>query len=227
MSERRVTALVPMKHHSERVPGKNYRPFCGRPLLHWIIDALESSRSVEEIVVNTDSSRVAEELAGRAVTVLDRPEHLLGDDVVADTLIRWDLDQVAGDFFLQTHATNPLVKPGTIDRAVNAFFDSEGHDSLLPVTSLHTRLYWPDGRPVNHDPANLIPTQELPEILEENSCLYVFSRETFEREGRRLGADPLLFRMDPLEAVDIDEEQDFAIAEAIMSSRLATEAGRS
>jgi len=216
----RVTALVPMKAHSERVPSKNVRPFAGRPLFHWILETLRSSSYVGDIVVNTDSeaiARQAEELFG--AVVLWRPEHLLGDMVGIQPLIEWDLQHSDGDLYLQTHSTNPLLTARTIDRAVETFCAQNHHDSLFTVTELHTRLYWSDGRPVNHDPDHMIRTQDLEPILEENSCIYVFPRGTFEQRGHRLGARPLLMPMDPLEAVDIDEEHDFVIAEAIMKSR--------
>ena len=221
MAAQKVTALVPMKAHSERVPAKNIRKFAGKPLFHWVMETLRESASVGEIVVNTDSdtiAREAEELFG--ATVLWRPEHLLGDMVGIQPLIEWDLKHTDGELYLQTHSTNPLLTPATVDRAVGAFRDQDEHDSLFTVTELYTRLYWSDGRPVNHDPDHMLRTQDLDPVLEENSCIYVFSRETFERRGHRLGANPLLMPMDPLEAVDIDEEHDFVIAEAIMTERI-------
>jgi N-acylneuraminate cytidylyltransferase len=117
-----------------------------------------------------------------------------------------------------------MVTTATIDRAIEAFFAQRGHDSLFTVTPLHTRFYWPDGRAVNHDPEVLLRTQDLPPMYEENSCLYLFSREVFARRGHRLGSRPMMFPMDRYEAVDIDEEFDFAVAEALMRQRLAAEA---
>ncbi|MEX2375898.1 MAG: acylneuraminate cytidylyltransferase family protein [Dehalococcoidia bacterium] len=215
-----VTALVPMKAHSERVPSKNVRPFVGRPLFHWIMETLRSSSYVGDIVVNTDCetiARQAEELFG--AVVLWRPEHLLGDMVGIQPLIEWDLQHTDGDLYLQTHSTNPLLTADTIDRAVETFCGQDEHDSLFTVTELYTRLFWSDGRPLNHDPDHMLRTQDLDPVLEENSCIYIFPRETFERRGHRLGAHPLLMPMDPLEAVDIDDEHDFVIAEAIMIRR--------
>jgi N-acylneuraminate cytidylyltransferase len=135
-------------------------------------------------------------------------------------LIAYHLDNVEGEYFLQTHSTNPLIRAETIDGAVEAFFNNEAHDSLLSVTALHTRLYWPDGRAVNHDPSELIPTQHLPPIYEENSCLYIFSRASFAATGLRLGKRPMLYPTPAIESVDIDEDYDFAIAEALMRQRL-------
>lgn len=219
-----ATALVPMKAHSERVAGKNLRPLAGRPLFHWIMDALTEAESIGRIVVNTDSEEIARQAETEfGATILWRPEHLLGDMVGIQPLIEWDIEHSEGDVFLQTHSTNPLLRAETIDRVVSAYFEDDGHDSVFTVTALQTRLYWPDGRPVNHDPDHMLRTQDLEPVLEENSCAYVFSRALFAERGHRLGANPRMLAIPALEAVDIDEPSDFEIAEALMHLRLGAE----
>jgi CMP-N-acetylneuraminic acid synthetase len=217
-----ITALVPMKGHSERVPGKNLRAMCHKPLFYWILDALSKSKFIDRIVVNTDSpeiARVATTLFD--VMIIDRPAGLQGDFFVANDLIAYDLSQFPDtNFFLQTHSTNPLLKTETIDRAIEAFFRQSKCDSLFSVTELHTRLYWAEGTPVNHDPSNLIRTQDLEPIYEENSCLYIFSRASFNKKKNRIGESPMLFPIDRFEAVDIDEEYDFLLAESLLFARL-------
>ncbi len=220
-----MTALVPMKGHSERVPDKNIRPLAGQPTCYWILQALRDSVHVETIVVNTDSDVIMSMVADRfpEVVILERPKSLRGDMVPIQPLIEHDLSMMDGDLYLQTHATNPLVTATTIDTAIRAFTGQAEHDSLFSVTPLHTRFYWPDGRPVNHDPDILLRTQDMEPIYEENSCIYIFSREVFERRKHRLGDNPMLYPMEPGEAVDIDEPLDFLIAETLMSDRLNRE----
>ena len=217
-----ITALVPMKGHSERVPGKNLRAMCNKPLFYWILNALSKSKFIDRIVVNTDSLEITRETTALFdVTIIDRPVHLQGDYFVANDLIAYDLAQFPdADYFLQTHSTNPLLKTETIDRAIEAFFRQNKHDSLFSVTELHTRLYWSVGTPVNHDPSKLTRTQDLEPIYEENSCLYIFSRESFNTKKNRIGESPMMFPIDRFEAVDIDEEYDFILAESILSARL-------
>jgi CMP-N-acetylneuraminic acid synthetase len=216
-----IKALVPMKGHSERVPGKNIRPLCGKPLFHWIVEALLGSQYIDEIIIDTDSPEIADD-AGRnfPVTLLKRPDFLLGDLVSMNEIIAYDLSLSSGEYYLQTHATNPLLRTETMDQAIETFFSQSEHDSLFSVTQLHTRLYWPDGRPVNHDPGQLLRTQDLAPIYEENSCIYLFSKRVFTERRHRLGKDPMLFPVDRLEAVDIDEEVDFAFADICMTKRL-------
>lgn len=216
-----VTALVPMKGHSERVPGKNVRDLCGRPLLFWTLDTLHKARRVSKVVVDTDSDEIANlvtELHPSTV-ILRRPARLRGDMVTGNPLTEWEMTQVDGEHFLQTHVTNPLLTPQTVDAAVEKYFASETHDSLFAVTEHHFRLFTANGRPVNHDPAVLTRSQDLEPLYEDNSNLYIFSRDSFARAGGRIGLRPQMFPMSKLEAVDIDYEDDFLLAEAVMRAR--------
>jgi CMP-N-acetylneuraminic acid synthetase len=124
---------------------------------------------------------------------------------------------VQADFYLQTHSTNPLLKPQTISHAIHSLMTNyPTYDSLFSVTRLQTRLYFQDGRAINHDPTVLIQTQDLPPIYEENSCLYIFTRETLLKRHHRIGEKPLMFEMDAGEAWDIDEELDFTITDFLL-----------
>lgn len=217
-----ITAIIFMKGHSARVPRKNVRPLAGRPLCHWILTALAECQHIKQIIVNTDSNEIAELCRPLAkVKIHERPEHLYGDHIGANPLIEWDLQHSDAEYYLQSHSTNPLLTAATMAAAIQAFFKQDTHDSLFSVTAFKKRFYWPDGRPVNHDPANLLMTQNLPPLMEENSCIYIFSKTGFRASGSRLGQRPLLYPMPGLEAVDIDEEEDFTVAEALMQQRLS------
>lgn len=211
-----VAAFVPMKAHSERVPGKNLRLLAGRPLYHWIVRSLVHVDRVTRIVINTDSERIADDIDDhfRDVEVLERPEHLRGDMVPMHDIIRHDAAQVGEPLLLQTHATNPFLRPETIKAAIEAFESGVEYDSLFSVTALQTRLYSVAGQPLNHDPRVLLRTQDLEPVYEENSCLYVFTPAVIEG-GFRTGDRPLLFPIAADEALDIDAELDFRIAECL------------
>lgn len=219
-----IKALLFMKRHSERVPRKNMRDFCGRPLFHWIMDSLSQSKYVSEIIINTDSEEIAKSAEENfKVTIHMRPEYLLKiTSNEAYQLMAYDLSITEGEYFLQTHSTNPLVRTETIDNAILTFFEQNQHDSLISVTPLHKRFYWSDGRPINHDPDALIKTQELPFVYEENSCIYIFSRQVMKERKNRIGFYPQFFKMDTFESVDIDEMFDFIIAESLMKERIRT-----
>lgn len=217
-----VVALVPMRHFSERVLEKNFRPFAGRPLFHHIVETLLSCPSIEHVVIDTDSPRIRMDAAAAFpdVKLLERAEHLRGGDVPMNEVLLDDVRRVEGEVYLQTHSTNPLLLAATIERAIGAFAESRpAHDSLFSVTPRRARYWAPDGTPVNHDPDRLLRTQDLAPLLEENSCLYLFSREGLLERRNRIGDRPLLFEMDPREAWDIDDESDFEIAEMMFRHR--------
>lgn len=230
----KLAALVPMRHHSQRVPGKNYRPLAGKPLFHHIIETLLAVPEIEVVIVDTDSQPVMDGLrrfpstkpnAGLpTVSLIQRPEHLRADDVPMNDILLYDTAQVQADFYLQTHSTNPLLKPETISRAIQSLFANyPKYDSLFSVTRLQTRLYSQDAQAINHDPAVLIQTQDLPPVYEENSCLYLFTRENLIKRHHRIGAKPFMFEIDKAEAWDIDEELDFEITDFLMKRKLKHE----
>ena len=218
MSER-IVALVPMRHESERVPGKNYRPMAGLPLYRHIVAALLGCPDIERVVIDTDSDVIKRDAAEAFpdVIVLDRPEDLRDGAIPMNDVLLNDVRQVPADRYLQTHSTNPLLKPATIQRAIRELREQPEHDSLFSVTRVQARLWSPDSKPLNHDPALLLRTQDLAPVYVENSCLYIFTRELLEERGTRIGANPLVFELDRDEAWDIDEEQDFRVVEALMA----------
>jgi len=215
---RTVVALLPMRAQSERVIDKNIRPFAGRPLYEVVLETLSQCPSVERVYINTDSPVIASDAPKRfaRVQIIDRPEALRAGTVPMNDVLRYDAERIDSRYFLQTHSTNPLLRPETVERAIGAFFDGlerNSCDSLFSVTPLQTRLYDADFRPLNHDPSVLLRTQDLPPVYEENSNLYLFSRDQILERGNRIGERPLLFPIERDEAWDIDEPIDFAIAE--------------
>jgi CMP-N-acetylneuraminic acid synthetase len=218
----KIVALVPMRHHSERVAGKNYRPLAGKPLFHHIVTTLLDVPEIDEVVVDTDSPTIMDGLQKYfpQVRFLERPEHLRAGTVPMNEVLLHDTAQVSADFYLQTHSTNPLLRSETISRAIRTFLGRyPTYDSLFSVTRLQTRLWDELGRAINHNPNILLRTQDLPPVYEENSCIYIFTRQTLESRNNRIGTRPLMFEIDPLEAWDIDEETDFIIADLLLQCR--------
>jgi CMP-N-acetylneuraminic acid synthetase len=214
-----LVALVPMRHHSQRVPGKNYRILAGKPLFHHVVETLLAVPEIGEVVVDTDSATIIDGLHQHfpQVQVIDRPESLRADHVPMNDILIYDTGQVQADFYLQTHSTNPLLRPETVSRAIQSLLTSyPNHDSLFSVTRLQTRLYDQYGNAMNHDPTVLIQTQDLPPVYEENSCLYIFTRENLINHHHRIGEKPLMFEIDADEAWDIDEELDFEITDFLL-----------
>jgi len=215
----KIVALVPMRHHSQRVPGKNYRLMAGKPLFHHIIETLLKCPEINEIVVDTDSDEIITGLEKHfpQVTIIRRDPALTADDVPMNDILVFDTRQVPADLYIQTHSTNPLLSAATISKAIALFSEKFGEvDSLFSVTRWQTRLWDKETHPINHNPAVLLQTQDLPPIFEENSCIYLFTGDNLQKRNNRLGDHPMMFEIPALESLDIDEESDFIIADALL-----------
>lgn len=216
-----LVALLPIKGHSERVPSKNFRTLAGKPLCRWILDTLLSMPEIELVVINTDARerlRTLGIVGDERVLIHDRMPHICGADVSMNRIIADDIAHVAAETYLMTHATNPLLSAATIRAALARFSDATAAgtaDSLFTVRRYQTRFYRADGSPINHNPTELIRTQDLEPWYEENSNLYIFTKTSFTESGARIGVRPLLFESPKIESFDIDDMDDWRIAEAM------------
>ncbi len=218
----KIAALVPMRHSSERVPGKNYRVFGDAPLFHHIVKTLLTCPSIDEVLIDTDSQVIVEQCQEHfpSVVLIERPENLRAGDIPMNKIIEHDLGFTDADTILQTHSTNPLLPAATLEESINVY-TNEDCDSVFTVTRLQQRLWDANAHPVNHDPNELLRTQDLPPIYVENSCAFVFSRELMLTTGSRIGSNPRMVETDPTGSLDIDEESDFLLAESVWKMRNA------
>jgi CMP-N-acetylneuraminic acid synthetase len=218
-----VTAIVPMRHSSERVPGKNYRALGGIPLYRHVVQTLLRTPGVAEVIIDTDSDVIFEDAAKHhpEVKLVRRPEHLRDGHTPMNEVLANTAQHASQQVILQTHSTNPFVRAETFQAAIDRYFDDGSPvDSVFGVTRIQGRLWTESLQPVNHDPAVLARTQDLPPIYLENSCFYVFSKQTLAVTGNRLGASPGVVEVEALEAVDIDVESEFTLAELMADSDL-------
>ena len=218
-------ALLPMKAHSERVSGKNFKHLAGKPLFRWILDSLLEVPTIDQVVINTDARDMLEKnglVESDRVIIRDRKKELRGDHVSMNLIIEDDLAATNADHYIMTHTTNPLLTSSTIKNAFQQYEKAQSlntADSLFGVTKFQTRFYKKDGAPINHDPNNLIRTQDLEPWYEENSCIYIFGKASFASTKARIGRTPLLFEIPKLEAIDIDEKEDWFLANVVAKGR--------
>ena len=216
----KIIALLPMKGTSERVPNKNLKDFNGSPLYTVVLNTLLNCSLIDKVVINTDSQLIKDDITknyNSNVIVIDRPENICGNYVSMNKIIEHDISQFPASIYLQTHSTNPLLKSETITKALEKMLnvaDEPKVDSIFSVTRTQKRFYTEDCLPMNHDP-NMLVTQHLKPIFEENSCFYIFTRESFTKNNSRIGSNPFMYEIDKIEAIDIDEPEDFKIAEIL------------
>lgn len=217
-------ALLPMKAHSARVKSKNFREFAGKPLFRWILDTLLSMDEIDRVVINTDARHILAEHGlndgdgdGR-VMIRDRKEEICGDFVSMNLVLADDVANVEAETYLMTHTTNPLLSADAIRASLSRYDEAVARgeaDSLFTVNKIQTRFYREDMSPVNHDPDNLIRTQDLEPWFEENSNLFIFNRASFAKTDARIGAKPAMYETPPLESIDIDNADQWMLAEAV------------
>ncbi|MDB4240401.1 acylneuraminate cytidylyltransferase family protein [Flavobacteriaceae bacterium] len=216
----KIVALLPMKGNSERVPNKNLKLFNGKPLFHTIIDKLITSKHINKVIINTDSDLIADSAINTFkdfVHIHKRPKNIQGDFVSMNKIIEYDLNNSDSDIYIQTHSTSPLLSVKSLDSAIEKMRSkTTDFDSIFSVTKIQTRFYDKNGNPFNHDPKELLRTQDLEPLFEENSGFYIFTKDSFKNtDKKRIGLRPLMFEIDKIEAIDIDEPSDFIIAETL------------
>lgn len=220
-TEPKIIALLPMKANSERVKGKNFKSLNGKPLFKWILNALIELNEVSKVIINTDARSILAEhglVDSDRVQIRDRKPELCGDFVSMNRILADDITNEPADIYLMTHTTNPLLSGTTIRKALQQFLEARARgtaDSLFTVNRFQTRFYRQDGSAINHNPNNLIRTQDLEPWYEENSNLYIFTPLSFAATQARIGKQPMMFETPPLESIDIDDQVDWQMAEAV------------
>lgn len=214
-----MQAILPIKSHSERVPGKNFKILGDKPLYQWIVATLLEVPEISGLVIDTDSDdaelwKLAE---NPKIKIKKRALKLVGDFVSMNEII-WDYVETASETeFFMTHVTNPFLSRETITSAIKEHLvqKQKGYDSLFSVSPIQGRLFNSEGLPINHDPLILMRTQDLETIFLENSCLYLFDKASFVKNRARIGAKPFLFPIPTLDSIDIDTKEEWDLAQQI------------
>jgi len=215
----KIVALLPMKANSERVINKNFKIFGGKPLFKWMLDTLLDISQIDMIVINTDARSILEKydfIDNERILIRDRDESICGDLVSMNLVIKNDIENIDADIFLMTHTTNPFLSRESIENGINKFqfaLDSKKADSLFTVNKVQERFYDENSNPINHDPDNLIRTQDLDPYFKENSNMYLFTKNSFLENNARIGNRPIMLETPLYESLDIDNNEDWIFGE--------------
>lgn len=209
----RTIAIMPIKLNNERLPGKNTMPLDGKPLLQHQLLATLQTGLVDEIYVYCSDEAVCPYLP-EGVHFLQRPAELDLPTSNFTQIFSTFSYTVPADIYVYVHATAPFITPQTITECIQAV-QSGAYDSAFCATKIQDFL-WKDGEPVNFDAANVPRSQDLKPIYRETSGVYVFTREVFETCRRRIGKRPYIKEVSFKEAVDINNPEDFRLAEAMV-----------
>lgn len=213
----KIAAMVPVKMNSERMPGKNLRRFSdGTALITAFLKTLVKVKHIDEIYVFCSDERVKAYCIG-PVRFLKRPEWLDEAEAAPQDLIGEFMKCVDADIYLTAHCTSPFVKVKHIEEGIEAVVNGM-HDSAFTAEKLR-KLFWDDTlQAVNFDPEHIPRTQDLKPVYSEVSAAYIFRREVFEKLHRRIGNTPYVIEVKGTECIDIDEPEDFEMADAVYCS---------
>tara|TARA_B100000035_G_scaffold84000_3_gene70567 strand:- start:6092 stop:6742 length:651 start_codon:yes stop_codon:yes gene_type:complete len=215
-----ITALVPIKKNSQRIPNKNFLEINSKPLFYWIINNLLNSKFVDDIVINHDDDYTVQEVSKyfESIKFYKRPDELFGDDVSMNKIIESSLDECIHETIIQVHTTSPLLKTNTIDEAIE--FHLNKKQDIFSVSKLQERLFDKNLKPLNHDINNLVQTQDLEPLYVENSALYIFTKKNFKRNNNRINKNSDIFEISFPENIDIDNFEDFELARIFLEKNL-------
>ena len=213
----RIVAVVPMKLNNQRLPNKNIKPFAnGKPLCEYILSTLLKVDGLDEIYVYCSNPDIQKYLPN-GVRYLRRSENLDANETsISDVLLSFAED-IRADIYLMSHATSPFVKNESMEKGLDAVKNGD-YDSSFAAIRMQD-FFWAEGKPMNYDLSNIPRTQDLQPIFKETSGFYIYERNVITDMHRRIGNNPFIVEVGEIESVDIDELEDFEIADAIFNHK--------
>ena len=214
-------AFIPVRCGSKSIPFKNIKEFCGKPLVYWNLEALEKSNNIDEIFVATDCEEIKDivnSFGFSKVKVYDRDEENASDTASTESVMLEFINKQNfkdNDLFFLVQATSPLTQTKDFDKALETL-KNENADSLL--TCIRTkRFFWDkNAKAINYDFINRPRRQDFDGLFMENGAFYINSIENIKKDKNRLSGKIAIYEMEEFTAVEIDEEDDWLIAEKMM-----------
>lgn len=211
----KTVAIVPMKLNNSRLPQKNTKAFTnGKPLCYYILSTLLQVKGITEVYVYCSNPDIKEFLPD-GVKYLQRSEALDLDSTKMNEVLRCFAIDIPADIYVMTHTTAPFVSKESIETGLRAV-ESGQYDSSFAAKKLQDFI-WKDGMPFNYKLNDIPRTQDLPVLYEETSGFYIYRNEVMTKLNRRIGDCPFIVEVSEIESIDIDEMEDFVIADSIFN----------
>ena len=210
-------AFVPIRLNSQRVEGKNLRLLGGQPLMTYLLRSLAAAKNIDEVYVYCSNPAIQEYLP-EGVRFLKRDERLDSNTTLGEEIYDAFTAEVDADIYILAHATSPFIRTSTIEDAV-ARVESGEYDSAFSAERVQTFAWW-EGKPLNYSLEYVPRTQDLEPVYVETSAFFIFRSEVWRTLHRRIGERPYTAVTDRIESMDIDNPDDFLLAEAIVAAGL-------
>lgn len=204
-----------MKLNNRRLPQKNTKAFTnGKPLCHYILSTLLSIKEIDEVYVYCSNPDIKAYIP-EEVRYLQRSVELDQDSTKMNQVLQSFSKEVPADIYVMTHTTAPFISKKSIEKGIDAVVNEE-YDSAFAAKKLQDFL-WKDGKPFNYKLDDIPRTQDLPTLYEETSGFYIYKHDVMTKYNRRIGNMPFIVEVGEIESIDIDEIEDFVIADAVFN----------
>ncbi len=211
----RTACFIPIKLNSERVPGKNFRILCGKPLYQHVLNNVLTANVFDDIFVDTNSEDVKAFCKERGIKIIERKPELAQSTANGNDLLNYHYELFPEyDYYFQIFATAPFLQPSSIIEAFNNLVYRETYDSCFTALCEHG-FYWYASQPVNYRPCILPRSQDMEPVYEETTGLYGITNSALKKYRCRIGAKPYMVEVSKFEAVDINTEDDLKMAEIV------------
>lgn len=217
----KTIAFIPVRGGSKSIPLKNIKLFCGKPLVCWNIEALESCPEVDEIIVATDSNEIWNVVSKhnyRKTTLYRRSDENARDTSSTESVMLEYIHNariIGSDIFMLVQATSPLTESNHFSEALQMYAKGE-YDSIVTCVR-NFRFFWKeDGTSLNYDYMNRPRRQNFKGMLMENGAFYINTVKNILVNGNRLGGKIGIYEMPEYTATEIDEPDDWIILENLM-----------
>lgn len=208
----KIVSFIPIKLNNQRLPGKNLKDLNGRPLCDYIFETIKQVEEINETYVYCSDEKICEYIP-EGLTFLKRDSVLDGPEVKGLEIIDRFVRDVDADIYVLTHVTQPFTKSESIEKGLKAVISGE-YDSAFSCLKIQDYC-WYQGTPFNYDMKDIVTTQNLEPIYMETGAFFIFTKDVFIKLHQRIGEKPYMCVIDQLEAVDIDEAEDFEFAQVV------------
>lgn len=209
----KIVAIVPMKLNNRRLPQKNTKRFTnGKQLCSYILSTLLEIDKIDEVYVYCSNPEIKEFIPNK-VKFLQRSESLDKDTTSMTEVLTCFTKEVPADIYVMTHTTAPFISKESIQKGLESVVSGK-YDSSFAAKKLQDFL-WMEGKPFNYTLDNIPRTQDLQPIYEETSGFYIYTHDVMTELHRRIGENPFIVEIGEIESIDIDEAEDFIIADAV------------
>lgn len=211
----KTVAFITIKLNSKRLPHKNILPLMDRPLCWHIANTMTQVKGVDEVYVYCSDERVKQYLPENVI-FLKRDTYLDGDEIRANDTYSAFTKEVDADVYIAACTTSPFTRVSTVENALGKVL-YEGYDSAFSAKRCQT-FAWYKNKPINYELNSIPRTQDMEPVYIETSAFFIFKKEIWKEHGQRIGFNPYIQEVDDVEAIDIDEKEDYEFAQLIVES---------